>query len=128
MGQLVLTFGVFLLVIGCDVYLHPYQDYLNQAVGQADHEAVARKMGAPHRTVALDKGGDLWTYDFCAVGDRIGSATCQNVNLIFDKSGKLAEWHMVERTLHPRRLNKATPPAEEMPGGVFRLRPGCRIA
>jgi len=89
-----LAFSLSVFMMSCDVHLHPYQDYLNQSVGHADHEAVARKMGAPHRTVALDKGGDLWTYDFCPSGDRPGAATCQNVNLIFDKSGKLAEWHV----------------------------------
>src|SRR5262245_19346754 len=93
MRLLMLTFGLFLLVMGCDLHMHPYHDYLNQSVGRADHEAVARKMGAPNRTVALDKGGDLWTYDFCPSGERPGSITCQNVNLIFDKSGKLVEWH-----------------------------------
>jgi hypothetical protein len=95
MRRLILSFVVFLLQTGCAIYLHPYQEYLNQSVGRADHEAVARKMGAPNRHVALDKGGDIWTYDFCPAGERIGSPTCQNINLIFDKSGKLAEWHVV---------------------------------
>jgi hypothetical protein len=94
MRQLILSCVWFLLLTGCAIYLHPYQEYLNQSVGSADHEAVARKMGAPNRHVALDKGGDIWTYDFCPTGERIGSPTCQNINLIFDKSGKLAEWHV----------------------------------
>jgi hypothetical protein len=51
------------------------------------------KLGAPHRTVALDKGGDVWTYDYCPQGSYPGSAQCQRLNLVFDKSGKLTEWH-----------------------------------
>lgn len=95
MLQLTSIFLMLLLLVGCAIYLHPYQDYLNQSIGQADHEAVARKMGAPNRHVALEQGGDIWTYDFCPAGERIGSPTCQNINLIFDKSGRLAEWHVV---------------------------------
>ena len=98
-----MTFGLLVFVTGCDVHLHPYEDYLNQSVGRADHDAIAMKMGAPHRLVALDKGGDLWTYDFCPSGDRTGSATCQDVNLIFDKSGKLAEWHQVGKGATSKR-------------------------
>jgi hypothetical protein len=94
MRQLMLTFGVFVFVMGCDVHLHTYTDYLNQSIGRADHDAVAKRMGAPNRVVALDKGGDVWTYEYCPQGVT-GSASpaCQNLNLVFDKSGKLAEWH-----------------------------------
>ena len=95
MRQLTLSFVLLLLQTACAIYLHPYHEYLNQSVGRADHEAVARKMGAPNRHIALDKEGDIWTYDFCPAGERIGSPMCQNINLIFDKSGKLAEWHVV---------------------------------
>jgi hypothetical protein len=84
-----------LFVMGCDVHvhMHPYQDYLNQSIGQETHDAIAMKLGAPHRTVALDKGGDVWTYDYCPQGSYPGSAQCQRLNLVFDKSGKLTEWH-----------------------------------
>jgi hypothetical protein len=74
------------------MHLHPYAEYLNQAVGHDSHDAVAQKMGAPHRTVTLDKGGDLWTYDYCPQGTYLGNPQCQRLNLIFDNSGKLAEW------------------------------------
>ena len=103
MRQPMLTFGVLVFVMGCDVHLHPYQDYLSQSIGRADHEAVARQMGAPHRSVTLDKGGDLWTYDFCPSGDRTGAPTCQSINLLFDKSGKLAEWHEIGKDATSKR-------------------------
>ena len=78
--------------IGCHVHMHPYTDYLNESVGREDHDAIAMKMGAPHRAVALDKGGNLWTYDYCPQGSYLGSPQCQRLNLVFDKSGKLTEW------------------------------------
>lgn len=87
---LVLCASVFLM--SCHVPMHPYSDYLNESVGREDHDAVARKMGAPHRAVALDRGGDLWTYDYCPQGSYLGSPQCQRLNLIFDKSRKLVEW------------------------------------
>ena len=94
MRQLMFTFGMLAFVMGCDVHLHPYTDYLNQSVGRADHDAIAEKMGAPKREVALDTGGDVWTYEYCPSGTtETASPTCQNLNLVFDKSGKLAEWH-----------------------------------
>lgn len=94
MRQLMFTFGMLAFVMGCDVHLHPYTDYLNQSVGRADHDAIAEKMGAPKREVALDTGGDVWTYEYCPPGTtETASPTCQNLNLVFDKSGKLAEWH-----------------------------------
>jgi hypothetical protein len=95
MRHLLFTFCAFVLLIGCDslhMHLHPYAEYLNQAVGHDSHDAVAQKMGAPHRTVTLDKGGDLWTYDYCPQGTYLGNPQCQRLNLIFDNSGKLAEW------------------------------------
>ena len=95
MRHLLSILSAFILLIGCDVHMHmhPYADHLNQSVGREDHDAIARKLGAPHRTVSLDKGGDLWTYDLCPQGSYLGSAQCQRLNLIFDKSGRLAEWH-----------------------------------
>jgi len=110
MRQLISIFGLFMTTMGCnlpDLHVHPYADYLNQSVGHADHEAVARKMGAPHRTVALDKGGDLWTYEYCPPRDYgppstvstngtvslLAGGYCRNLDLVFDNSGKLAEWH-----------------------------------
>ena len=96
MRQLLLSFVLLTTVIGCDLphlRLHSYADYLNESLGNADHDAVAMKMGAPHRHVSLDKGGDLWTYDFCQHGGAAGGPPiCQKVNLIFDKSGKLVQW------------------------------------
>jgi len=59
------TFSLFVFVIGCNVHLHPYKDYLDQSVGHENHDAVAEKMGAPNRIVTLDKGGDVWTYEYC---------------------------------------------------------------
>ena len=55
-------------------------------------------MGAPHRTVALDKGGDLWTYDYCPSGQYLGSPQCEQLNLIFDKSGMLVHLDLVTNT------------------------------
>ena len=100
MRQSMLTFGLFVFTMGCQVHLHPYNDYLNQSVGHANHDAIAEKMGAPSRVVSLDKGGDVWTYEYCAPGGAAASPspaplspTCQNLNLVFDKSGNLARWH-----------------------------------
>jgi len=102
MRQLMLTFSLFVFVVmGCEVHLHPYKDYLNESVGHTKQDAIAEKMGAPNRVVALDKGGDVWTYEYCAVGGGVTAATgpasqssnCQNVILVFDKSGKLVRWH-----------------------------------
>lgn len=89
-----LILGAFLFVIGCDahMHMHPYADYLQESVGREHHDAIARKLGAPHRAVTLDMGGDLWTYDYCPQGSYLGSPQCQRLNLIFDKSGKLTEW------------------------------------
>jgi len=93
MRRLLSTFGVFVFLIGCDhMHMHSYEDYLQQSVGREDHDAIAKKMGAPHRTIALDKGGDLWTYEYCPSGSYLGSAQCQQLNLVFDKSGMLSEW------------------------------------
>jgi len=66
-----------MFLMGCNVHMHPYADYLQQAVGRDDHDTLAKKMGAPHRTVALDKGGDLWTYDYCPSGQYLGSPQCE---------------------------------------------------
>ena len=98
MRQLMLTFSMLMFATGCDVHLHPYKDYLNQSVGRVDHDAVAEKMGAPNREVALDKGGDVWTYAFCPAGaistpNAPSSPDCENLNLVFDKSGILVRWH-----------------------------------
>ena len=95
MRYLLFAFCTFLLFIGCDsmhMHLHPHAEYLKQAAGRDNHDSVARMMGAPHRTVRLDKGGDLWTYDYCPYGTYLGNAQCQRLNLIFDESGTLAEW------------------------------------
>jgi hypothetical protein len=48
--------------------------------------------GAPNRVVGLDKGGDLWTYDYGRQGTLPASGQHQRLNLVFDKSGRLAEW------------------------------------
>ena len=50
------------------LHMHSYADYLEQSLGREDHDAIAKKMGAPHRTIKLDKGGDLWTYEYCPTG------------------------------------------------------------
>jgi hypothetical protein len=108
--QLMSIFGLFMTTMGCNLpalHHHAYADYLNESVGHADHDAVARKMGAPHRTVTLDQGGDRWTYEYClpssygsptnvsATGtvSRIAGGNCQNLDLVFDNSGKLIHWH-----------------------------------
>ena len=108
MRELMPIFGLFVTTMGCnlpDLRLHPYAEYLNDSVGHADHDAVAKKMGAPNRIVAIDKGGDRWTYKFCRLGTIDSSKTasttgtvtrphgyCQDLNLVFDNSGKLTEW------------------------------------
>lgn len=90
MRQLMCTFGMVAFVMGCDVHLHPYTDYLNQSVGRADHDAIAKKMGAPKREVALDTGGDVWIYEYCPPGTtETASPTCQYLNLVFDKLASL---------------------------------------
>ena len=110
MRQPMMTFVVLLFLSACDVHLHPYKDYLNQSVGHATHDAVSEKMGAPNRRVGLDKGGEVWTYEYCAVGGGGVSAAagpvpqstnCQNVILVFDKSGKLSRWHDQDLTASP---------------------------
>jgi hypothetical protein len=109
MRQLMMTFGLFVFVMGCDVHLHPYKNYLDQSVGHANHDAIAEKMGAPSYLVALDKGGDVWTYEYCAGGGGVAAATgpipqssnCQNLILVFDKSGKLVRWHDQYLTASP---------------------------
>lgn len=109
MRQLVLCLGLLLTMTACalpDLRLHSYADYLNEAVGHADHDTVAKHMGAPKRRAASDKGGDLWTYEICVPSrmDALDTASstgtvssrpgyCQSLNLVFDDSGKLAEWH-----------------------------------
>lgn len=108
MRQLVLAF-LSVLTMSCNVHLHPYKDYLNQSVGHAKHDAVAEKMGAPNRAVALDKGGEVWTYEYCAIGGGVTAAkgsvpqssNCQNIILVFDKSGKLVRWHDQDLTASP---------------------------
>jgi hypothetical protein len=45
MRQLMFTFGMLALVMGCDVHLHPYKDYLNQSVGRADHGRAKSRGG-----------------------------------------------------------------------------------
>jgi hypothetical protein len=102
-----LCLGLLVTMTACavpDIRLHSYGEYLNQAVGHADHDVVAKKMGAPNRRLALDTGGDLWTYEFChrttdSLGDPSSNGIvtyptgyCQNLTLVFENSGKLAEW------------------------------------
>jgi hypothetical protein len=109
MRQIMMTFALVLLVTGCNVHLHPYKDYLNQSVGHTKHDAIAEKMGAPNRVVNLDKGGQVWTYEYCAVGGGVSatagpvpqSTNCQNVILVFDKSGRLIRWHDQDLTASP---------------------------
>ena len=80
MRHLLTTFGVFVFLMSCDhMHMHSYADYLQQSVGREDHDAIAKKMGAPHRTIKLDKGGDLWTYEYCPNGSYLGSSQCHNV-------------------------------------------------
>jgi hypothetical protein len=38
-----LTFGLFVFVMGCNVHLHPYKDYLNQSVGHANMTPSPRR-------------------------------------------------------------------------------------
>jgi len=109
MRQLMLTFGLFMLVMGCDVHLHPYKDYLDQSVGHANHDVIAEKMGPPHSVVGMDNGGSVWTYEFCSVGSGViqpmgpvpQSPNCENVILVFDKSGRLVRWHDQNLTASP---------------------------
>jgi hypothetical protein len=109
MKEIMLTFGLALLLTGCHVALHPYKDYLNKSVGHTRHDAIAEKMGAPNRTVALDSGGEVWTYEYCAAGGGVTAAkgsvpqstNCQNIILVFDKSGKLIRWHDQDLTASP---------------------------
>jgi hypothetical protein len=105
-----LTFVLLLFLTGCHVPLHPYKDYLNNSVGHIKHDAIAEQMGAPNRTVALDTGGEVWTYEYCAVGGSGVNAAagpvpqasnCQNIILVFDKSGKLIRWHDQDLTASP---------------------------
>ena len=88
------VFCVLVFLMGCEGYnrMHPYADYLQQSVGRDDHDVIAKKLGAPNRSIKLDKGGDLWTYEYCPSGSYLGSGQCQQLNLIFDKSGTLTEW------------------------------------
>ena len=108
MRQIVWCLGLLVTMMACalpDRRMHTHADYLNEAVGHADHDVIAKKMGAPHRIVVLDKGGDLWTYEFCQRSNidpyntpnstgtvSYPSGYCQGLNLVFDHSGKLAEW------------------------------------
>src|SRR5262245_11433339 len=107
MRQLMLAFGLFLLATGCNVHLHPYKDYLNQSVGHTKHDAIAEKMGDPKRVVVLHKGGEVWTYEYCASGVLAAegrlpqSNNCENVILVFDKSGNLIRWHDQDLTASP---------------------------
>jgi hypothetical protein len=111
MRQVILTFGLLVSLMGCHVSLHPYKDYLNESVGHTKHDAIAEKMGAPNRVVALHKGGEVWTYEYCAVGGPGGvtpatgpvpqESNCQNIILVFDKSGKLIRWHDQDLTASP---------------------------
>ena len=109
MRQAMLGFGLIILITGCNVHLHPYKDYLDQSVGHATHNAVAEKMGGPNHIVNLDGGGDVWTYEYCAVGGGVRpgvgpvpqSPNCQNIILVFDKSGKLVRWHDQNLTASP---------------------------
>ena len=117
MRHLLMTLGLFVFATGCHVHLHPYKDYLNQSVGHTKHDAIAERMGAPNRVVALDKGGDVWTYEYCSVGGTVigsmgsvpQSANCQNVILVFDKSGKLIRWHDQDLTASPSRMDEDIP-------------------
>ena len=88
MRHLLSALGIFTFLMACSGHMHPYADYLQQAVGREDHGAIAKELGVPHRTVKLDNGGDSWTYEYCPNG----SSHCQELNLIFDQSGTLTEW------------------------------------
>jgi len=109
MRQLMLAFGLLVFLTGCDVHLHPYKDYLNRSVGNTKHDAIAETMGAPNRVVALEKGGEVWTYEFCAGGGGVSAApgpvpqssNCQNLIVVFDRSGKLIRWHDQDLTASP---------------------------
>src|SRR4026209_1649984 len=69
MRHLLSSIGVFVFLMSCGhMHMHPHADYLEQSLGREDHDAIAKKMGAPHRTIKLDKGGDLWTYEYCPTG------------------------------------------------------------
>jgi hypothetical protein len=93
MRHLLSTFGLLVFSMSCGhMHMHPHAEYLQQSVGREDHDAIAKKLGAPHRTVVLDKGGDVWTYEYCPSGSSPGSTQCQQLNLVFDKSGMLTEW------------------------------------
>ena len=83
-----LALGVLMFLVACDAHMHPHADYLQQSVGREDHDAIAKELGDPHRTAKQDNGGDLWIYEYCPNG----SSQCQQLNLIFDKSGTLTDW------------------------------------
>ncbi len=102
--------------MGCnlpDLHHHPYADYLNESVGHAEHDAIAKKMGAPHRRTTLNQGGDLWTYRDClphnygspdnvstnGITSAVAGGYCQFLELAFDNSGKLIRWQ--ERNFAP---------------------------
>ena len=109
MRKLMFAFGLLVFVTGCHAHLHPYTDYLNQSVGHTKHDTIAEKMGAPNRVVGLDSGGAVWTYEYCAGGGGVTatggpvaqSSNCQNLILVFDKSGKLVRWHDQNLTASP---------------------------
>jgi hypothetical protein len=98
--------GLFMIPMGCtlpDLHHHSYVDYLNESIGHADHDAVARNMGAPYRRTTLDQGGDVWTYRQClprTYGDAsangivstVSGGYCQYIELVFDGYGKLIRW------------------------------------
>ena len=48
MRHLLSSIGVFVFLMSCGhMHMHPHADYLQQSVGREDHDAIAKKMGAP---------------------------------------------------------------------------------
>ena len=93
----------FLLCTACSST--PWRvDYLQEAKGTADHDAVATRLGAPDKVHKLDRGGDVWTYKYCGssgavagnrgIGGVYGSSrsSCVEYILTFDAQGILKQW------------------------------------
>jgi hypothetical protein len=106
-----LTLSLLAFLTGCHVAPYPYKDYLDRSVGHTKHDAITEKIGAPNRTVALETGGEVWTYEYCAGGVDAGTKAaagtlpqtlnCRNIILVFDQSGKLVRWHDQDLTASP---------------------------
>lgn len=71
--------------------------YFQDKVNEATQEKVAKRYGYPHKTEALQNGGEVWTYYDRGSGTAsyTGYATstyCRAYVLTFDKEGVLRDW------------------------------------